>query len=176
MLTMGGKETMNEELIGYADSGFATDQDTAQSPGGMVFKWGNSVIINKSKWFSNIFNSSSESELEALFIASKKAIWLKELLNSLGYSQQSINIFEDNEGAINYVLSNDRGGRLCHSDRKYLWIREKIDSNMINVLYIPTALNIADINTKTLAGIRLQQHRDGLNLKRIEEPVNSITD
>jgi competence CoiA-like predicted nuclease len=164
---MGGKNLQISDVYGYADSSFNTDHDTARSPGGFIFKWGNSVIMNKSKWFNKVHNSTTETELEALYMASTFAIWVKELLKTFNHTQQCITIHEDNEGAIKYVKSNDRGGRLKHSDRKYLWIREQITENLIDIKYIPTELNIADINTKTIGGMKLQEIRREFNFKTL---------
>lgn len=75
-------------------------------------------------------------------MATSSAIWIHELLQTFNSKQQQILIYEDNEGAIKYVLSQDRSGRLKHSDRKYLWIREKIADGTIQIEYIPTELNI----------------------------------
>ena len=167
VLVLGGKEKL--ALYGYADSGFASDWDTGKSPGGYVFFLGSSVVAHKSKWFSNVYPSSTETELASLYMGVSMAEWLRKLLDFLGYNQdKAIAIAEDNQGAIKYTLSKECSGRMKHIDVKFHWIRERIVSKSICVEYVASADNVADIFTKTLKGTALARHRASLRLFPLE--------
>ena len=162
-LTLGGTATLI--LHGYADSGFASDKDTGKSPGGFAFFLGSSMVSHKSKWFSSVYPSSTESELAALYLATSKAIWLRKLLVSCGYSQDNASVIrEDNEAVIKYTKTRECAGRMQHIDVKFHWIREKIGTKCVSLAYVPTNANVADIFTKTLRGIKLENHRQKLGL------------
>jgi hypothetical protein len=93
------------------------------------------------------------------------ALWLRKLIHFFGYSEIGPTIVaEDNQGAITYCESMDRAGRMKHIDVKYFWIREHITDGVIQLAYIPTTENVADIMTKTLGGKLLKNHRASMGL------------
>ena len=61
---------------------------------------GKSAISWKSMRFRNSYPSSTELELAALYIATSEAIWLRKILDSIGYPQTTTAINEDKHGAI----------------------------------------------------------------------------
>lgn len=166
-LLLGG----DHELIlrGFADSGFASDKNDGKSPGGFIFFWGQSCIAFKSKWFTDIFPSSTETELHALYLAVSMAIWLRKILRSFGFKQRDpILIAEDNTGAIKYSLTKESAGRMKHIDIKIHWIREKIKDGSISLIYCKSEDNVADIFTKTLRGVALDRHRSSMGYVEVE--------
>ena len=56
----------------------------------------------------------------------------------------------DNQGAIALSKDNKFHSRTKHIDLRYHFIREAVNEGKINVQYIPTAENIADIFTRAL--------------------------
>ena len=158
---------VNKEFIlsAYTDSGFATDIDNCRSPGGYVFFMGDSMISHKSKWFQSVYHSSTEAEMASLHLCTSNAIWLRKLVSSFGYSSEAPTvIYEDNQGALDYVSSKQRAGRMRHIDVSFHWIREKITDGSIRVEYVPSTANLADALTKTVGGIKLQQFCDAIGL------------
>jgi hypothetical protein len=169
-LTLGGNSKL--ELHGYSDSGHASDSETSQSPGGWVFFLGTSMIAHKSKWFSEVFPSSTESEIASLYHATSLGIWLSKILKTFNITSETITIREDNQGCIKYQLTNERAGRMRHINVKYHWIREKIEDKSIRLVYCNTKDNVADIFTKSLRGESFLKHCKSLGM----EPVYSVSD
>jgi hypothetical protein len=166
-LVLGGKAPLT--LTAYADSGFKSDPDTGRSPGGFVFFLGGSMVAHKSSWFKSIFPSSTETEIAALYMATSMAIWMTKICKSFGMHMESVQIFEDNDGAIKWSHSQERAGRMKHIDQKFLWIREKLKDGCISISYVKSEDNTADLFTKTLCGAALLKHRAGLGLKEMDD-------
>jgi len=54
----------------------------------------------------------------------------------------------DNQGAIALAKNPVLHQRTKHIDIRYFFIREKIDNNMFDMLYVETMRNLADLFTK----------------------------
>ena len=165
-MVLGGKDV---KLHAFADSGYASDSDNARSPGGFMFFLGKSLIAHKSKWFSSIYPSSTETEIAALYMCVSMAVWLRKLMKSFGYGKEGpIMIREDNQGAIKYCKTLERAGRMKHIDVKFHWIREKLEAGDVELVYVSSTKNVADMCTKTLGGKAMIDHRRTMGLKRSE--------
>lgn len=155
-----------EILTGYADSSFADDVTTRHSTSGFFFKLFESYPISWStKRQRCVALSSMEAEYISASEAVREAMWLKNLLHSIKINIDSpITIYEDNQPCISAVRQNDFK-RLKHIDIKYHFIKEKSADNSINLKYISTDQQTADVFTKGLPKIRFEQHRMEIGLR-----------
>ena len=88
-------------LFGYSDSDWAGDLDTRRSTSGYVFRIGDATINWCSKRQQTVARSSTEAEYVALSSTAQECIWLRRLLNDVGYgSSVPTTIYADNNGAI----------------------------------------------------------------------------
>jgi hypothetical protein len=141
----------NPELIGYSDSDWAGDIDTRRSTSGYVFQLSNSVISWSSRKQATVAKSSSEAEYVALSLAAQEAIWLQRLMCDLGKTiDKPTIIFEDNQGAIELAKNPKYHNRTKHIDVCHHFVRERVLSKEIKVIYCPTEDMVADIMTKGL--------------------------
>jgi len=60
-----------------------------------------------------------------------------------------VNIYNDNQGAIALVKNPVKHSRSKHIDIRYHFIREYYQSNKINLQYVQSADNFADMFTKS---------------------------
>ena len=138
------------ELVGYSDSDWAGDIDTRRSTSGYVFQIGNGTISWSSKKQATVAKSSTEAEYVALSMAAQEAIWLNQLMGDLGQNMdRPITIFEDNQGAMELAKNPKYHNRTKHIDICHHFVRERVMSNDIKVIYCSTKDNIADM-TKAL--------------------------
>jgi hypothetical protein len=139
-------------LIGYCDATFNDDPQTSRSTGAYVFTYGGSAICWKSKLQSLVAGGgTAESEMDALYTATKEAIWLNGLLSEIGYPQpQPIPIFCDNQAAV--IIANGGGthSKTKHFRYRIAFIRDYIAKKVISVHHIASADNPADVLTKAL--------------------------
>jgi hypothetical protein len=95
--------------------------------------------------------SSSEAEYMALAAAVQECVHLRQLLADLGYPQKGATvIYEDNQGCIALARNPVFHKRTKHIDIRYHFIRERILDGTIDLKYIPTSDQYADIMTKCL--------------------------
>ena len=138
-------------LHGYADADWAGDATTRKSTSGYMFSLAGATVSWKSKRQTVVALSSTEAEYIALCLAAQEAIWLRSLLESLGFKQsKATKLYEDNQGAIALTKNPKTHSRTKHIDIKYHYIREAVDKKDIELVYCPTDKMVADILTKGL--------------------------
>ncbi len=147
----------DRELYGYSDANWAGDVDTTRSVSGYVFKVANSTISWCSKKQATVAKSTTEAEYVSLSHASQEAIWMRK-------TDQPILLYEDNQGAIEISKNPKFHNRTKHIDITFHFIRERISSNEIKVVYCPSDDMLADIMTKGLPKERFEKLRDMLNV------------
>jgi hypothetical protein len=100
--------------------------------------------------------STTESEYIAAATASKEAIWLRTLLNEIGHPcNKPTTLYVDNQCSIRLVRNPEFHKRTKHIDVKYHYIRERVENREIEVTFVPTEAQLADIFTKALPKNRL---------------------
>ena len=91
----------------------------------------------------------------ALSKATAEAIWLRRLLQDLGFPQsQPTLIYPDNQSAIALTANPKFHSRSKHIDTQYHFTRDQILNKQITLKYIPTIDMVADIFTKSLPRIQ----------------------
>jgi len=124
---------------GYCDSDYAGDTNSGKSTSGYIFYLANGPISWKSKLQSVIAQSTTEAEFIAINLASKEAIYIIHLLKELGYYKQSIfPLYTDNNGALLLAKNPVFHERTKHINVKYYYIRDLIETQTIDLLYINT--------------------------------------
>ncbi|KNC31245.1 Copia protein [Lucilia cuprina] len=114
---------------------------------------------------ATVATSSSEAEYIALSAATSEARWLKGILNDLAIINKnySVTIYEDNQGCI-FMSKNTECKRSKHIDIKYHFIRDHLAQGNINVEYVKSSDQLADICTKVLGIVNYQIFRSKLQL------------
>ena len=130
---------------GYCDADYAGDQDDRKS------RTCNSAVAWCSKRQGCTVDSNTEAEFVAMTESVKEAIWLRCLFHSLGFpSSTPTSVFLDNQGAIQSVKNPKFHKRTKHIETKYYLIREKNEQQKIDVSYINSKQQLADLLTKPL--------------------------
>ena len=139
-------------LVGYTDSDYAGDMDTRRSTSGYIFLHLGGAISWGSKRQSCTAISTTEAEYVAASNATQEAVWIQRLLGQIGQLPPGpVRILCDNQSAISLVHNPAHHQRTKHIDVKFHFIREKQASNFIDIVYIDTQHQLADIFTKPLS-------------------------
>lgn len=148
------------EIVGYADSDWASDKDTRRSVTAYVYTLGGAAISWSSRLQPTVALSSSESEYMAVSAATQEAIHLRRLMESLGFKQDEPTIlFCDNQGAVAMTENPVMHKRSKHIDIRYHFVRDVVARGDIKLAYIPTEFQPADLLTKALPRARVQHLR-----------------
>lgn len=97
----------------------------------------------------------------------KESIWIKKILYDLGYPCKPIQIHIDNQSAIKLVRNPEFHCRTKHIDIKYHFIREKYNNGDINVIYVSTHNQLADLFTKPLPKEKFENLLANMGLSNI---------
>ena len=138
-------------LHGYSDADWAGYKDTRRSTSGCFFLLADGVISWGNKKQQSVVFSSTESKYMALAKATAEAIWLRKLLQELGFPQSDPTpIYSNSQSALALTANPKYHSRSKHIDTQYHFTREKVLTQEIKLQFIPTAAMTADILTKAL--------------------------
>jgi hypothetical protein len=160
-------------IIGYTDSDWAGNLTTRKSVGGCVFGLGyvntsqepvmSGLIHWQAKSQSVVALSTLEAEYIACSHATRESIWLRRMLKeaadgmAVKISDGPVPIGCDNQGAIKLISSGVVKQKSKHIDVKYHHVHDEQVKGSIQVRYVTSATNPADLLTKPLAVPRHEQ-------------------
>ena len=154
-------------LLAYTDSDWAGDIDDRKSCSGNLLMLSQGPISWKSKKQMSISLSTMEAEYVALSEVSREVIYIKRLLQHMGfekYVQLPINVYCDNQSAIQLSKNAVFHKRSKHIDISYHFVRELVENKEIQIYYLSTENMIADILTKSLSKCKHNRCVEMLNL------------
>ena len=144
-------------LIGYSDADWGENRDNRRSTTGYVFLMADGPVTWTSRVQKTVARSSTEAEYMALSEACSEIAWLTSLQKEIGYSQSApVPLVSDNQGGIFLAVNPAHDRRLKHVDIRYHFIREYVESNRVDIVYISTDEMIADILTKPLERVKFE--------------------
>ena len=88
-------------------------------------------------------------------------VFVKMLIESLGLKVKlPIQVQGDNIGAIFLAGNSTSGQRTRHIDIRYHYVRELVEQGIINISFVKTLENDADVYTKNLSADLFNKHTD----------------
>ena len=163
------------KLIGYCNSDYARDIDNRKSTTGFSFFLGNNAISWCSKKQPIVTLSTCEAEYIATTACACHAIWLKILLKELHFEQaEATKIMMDNKSAIALAKNPVFHDRSKHIETKYHFIRQCIENMHVEVEYVKSLDQIADIFTKPLKYDTFQKLRKMIGVGKISSLRGSV--
>lgn len=152
------------QVIGYVDADWASDKTDRKSTTGYVFKIYGCTVIWASKKQTSVSLSSTEAEYIALSNAMCDYLWLTSLLEELEIKIASSIVYEDNQSVIHHLKQFGHSHKLKHVDIRYNFVKELFTEKNIELKYINTIEQQADILTKGLGRTLFEKFRNCLGL------------
>ncbi|KAL0559071.1 hypothetical protein IC582_003660 [Cucumis melo] len=139
------------KLEGYCDSDWAGDTNDRKSTSGYVFFIGNTAFTWSSKKQPIVTLSTCEAEYVATASCVCHAVWLRNLLKTVEILQEDPTVIHiDNKSTIALAKNPVFHDRSKHIDTRFHFIRDCISRKEVQVEYVKTEDQIADIFTKPL--------------------------
>jgi Reverse transcriptase (RNA-dependent DNA polymerase)/Integrase core domain/gag-polypeptide of LTR copia-type len=156
-----GDHRSQAPLQAFSDANWAEDQTDRKSTSGSLCQ----VFGAPVSWFSKkqdvVAISTTESEYYALTETIREVIWLKELLTDFKiFVKQPIPVFMDSQSCMKMVTNEKFSNRTKHIAVRYQFAKNHVHNNEIELKYVPTDENIADMLTKPLAGTKIRTLRE----------------
>ncbi|KAJ1577966.1 hypothetical protein NDA12_000309 [Ustilago hordei] len=155
-----------EPLIAHSDANWVSDATIQRrsTSGSVALVYGDPVA-----WKSATQKCISLSAIEAEFIAATEAthevLFLKQLLCLIGIATGTPTVYSDNTGCIQVSKDPAQHWKLKHIDTKYHFIHNNVQEGRVQIKYMDTTRNLADVLTKPIGRQAIQQARSGLHLQ-----------
>src|SRR6266550_4266443 len=137
-------------FIAFSDADWATDRETRVSVTGYALTLAGGAVCWVSRKQKTVALSSTEAEYMAMSDTSRQIMWITNLYIEIGLPQGSIDLLCDNQGAIFSASNPVTQHKSKHIAICYHYIRERVENKDINLYYIPTNQQVADLMTKNL--------------------------
>ncbi|CAM8884320.1 unnamed protein product [Rhodiola kirilowii] len=151
----------------FTDADWAGCLDDRRSTGGYAIFLGPNLISWSAKKQPTVSRSSTEAEYKALANGTAEVIWALSILNELGVEQKQPPILWcDNLGATYLTANPVFHARTKHIEIDFHFVREMVARGALDVRFISTDDQLADIFTKPATRQTLDRFRNNLNLVR----------
>jgi hypothetical protein len=155
----------NVQLDGYSDADFAGCTKTSKSTSGIVIMFRGQPVYWRSKRQPIVTSSTTEAELVALNLCALQVQWLKLLLGEdLGVAPLRANMYCDNQSTVSVAHNPISSDRSRHINVKHRKVQELIENQVMDVKWISTKEQVADILTKQMPRTQFEYLRSRLHV------------
>ena len=158
-LTIGGDSITN--MSSWVDVSYGVHADCKSHTGGCI-SFGYGVLLTKCQKQKLNVKSSTEGEIVGVSDFLPNMIWARMFLGEQGFNLAMNVLFQDNQSAMKIEQNGKKSSRqkTKHMDNRYFWIKDRLESEGIEVKYCPTGIMVADFFTKPTQGKLFRQFRD----------------
>ena len=150
--------------MGYSDSDWAGDCVERKSISGGCQFLGRSLVSWSSKKQNCVSLSSTEAEYVAATSSCAQFLWMRQTLKDYSVTCDKVPILCDNESAFKISHNLVQHSKTKHIEIHHHFIRNHIKRGDIEIIYINTQEQLADIFTKPLDEARFLELRHELNI------------
>ncbi|GJY39307.1 retrotransposon protein, putative, unclassified [Tanacetum coccineum] len=130
--------------------------DTRKSTSGGKQFLGNKLVSWMSKKQDCTAISSAEAEYMALFASSAQVMWMRKHLKDYGFNYNKIPLYCDSQSAVAISCNPVQHSRTKHIHTRYHFIKEQVKNGIIELYFVRTEYQLADMFTKDLPEDRFQ--------------------
>ncbi|GJS77800.1 retrovirus-related pol polyprotein from transposon TNT 1-94 [Tanacetum coccineum] len=145
------------ELTAFLDSDHAGCLDSRKSTsGGIQFLGGDKLVSWSSKKQDCTSMSSAEAEYVSLSACCAQVLWLRTQLTDYGFHFDKIPMYCDSKAAIAISCNPVQHSRTKHIDVRYHFIKEQVEKGIVELFFVGTEYQLADLFTKALSEDRFK--------------------
>ncbi|GKC82153.1 retrovirus-related pol polyprotein from transposon TNT 1-94, partial [Tanacetum coccineum] len=167
-------------LKAFADADYAGCQDTRRSMSGSAQFLGDRLISWSSKKQKSTAISTTEAEYIAMSRCCVQVLWMRSQLSDYGFVFNKIPLYCDNQSAIALCCNSVQHSRSKHIDIRHHFIKEQVERRVVELYFVETKYQLADIFTKALPRERFEtilpllgvKQMSPETLKELQESVN----
>jgi hypothetical protein len=152
------------DLIRYSDSDYVGCKvDRKSTSWTCQFLW-RSLVSWSSKKQTSVALSTTEAEYVATGQCCTQLLWMRQTLRDFGYNLSKVPLLCDNESAIRMADNPVEHSHTKHIDIRHHFLRDHQQKGDIEVFYVSTENQLADIFTKPLDEKTFCRLRSELNV------------
>ncbi|GJW35366.1 hypothetical protein Tco_0058286 [Tanacetum coccineum] len=141
---------LDEDLMGIPMWNHAGCQDSRRSTSGSAQFLGDRLVSWSSKKQRSTAISTTEAEYIAMSGCCAQILWMRSQLKDYGFDFNKIPLYCDNKSAIALCCNNVQHSRSKHIDIRHHFIREQVENRVVELYFVETNYQLADILTKAL--------------------------
>ncbi|GJW37072.1 retrovirus-related pol polyprotein from transposon TNT 1-94 [Tanacetum coccineum] len=126
---------------------------------------GDKLVSWSSKKQKSTSISSTKAEYIALSGCCLQILWMRSQLTDYGFKFNKIPLYRDNKSAIALCCNNVHHSRAKHIDIRYHFIKEQVENGIVELYFVHTEYQLADIFTKPLPQERFNFLIDKLGMR-----------
>ena len=151
----------------FSDSDYAGDTEKARSTSGYATFIGASCVNWSSRRQDVEAKSTTEAELIAANSGASDGTWLVQLMEELGYPSSPFQLHIDNASTLKVAKNPEHHGKMQHILTKHYWIRDQVELGKLEMEWVSSEDNCADILTKCLSPDAHQHQCTLLGLRKL---------
>nr|GEY36168.1 copia protein [Tanacetum cinerariifolium]GEY38683.1 copia protein [Tanacetum cinerariifolium] len=161
----------------FADADHAGCQDTRRSTSNSLLFLGERLISWSLKRQKSAAISNTKAEYIALSGCCAQILWMRSQLTDYGLGFNKIPMYCDNKSAIDLCCNNVQYSRSKHVDIRYHFIKEQVENGVIELYFVNTEYQLADLFTKALGRDRIEFLINKLGMRSfMTETLKQLTD
>nr|GEZ21891.1 retrovirus-related Pol polyprotein from transposon TNT 1-94 [Tanacetum cinerariifolium] len=143
-------------LIANADTDRVGCQDTRRSTSGSMQLLRDKLVSWSSERQKSVAVPNTRAEYIALSGCCAQVLWMRSQLTDYGIGLNKIPMYYDNKSAIALYCNNVQHFCSKHIDIKFHFIKEKVKNGVVELYFVNTKYQLADIFTKALCRERIE--------------------
>jgi len=163
------KKSSDYKLVGFCDADNAGDRIERKSTSGNCHFLGNNLISWASKRQATIALSTAKAEYISAASCCTQLLWMKHQLEDYQITESCIPIYCDNTTVICLSKNSILHSRAKHIEIKHHFIRDYVQKGVLDIQFIDTDHQWADIFTKPLTIERFNFIKKNLNMHFVSE-------
>lgn len=147
-------------MNGFCDADWGSSQDRRSITGYTFHLFQNGPLISwKCRKQPTVALSTCEAEYMSICAAVQEAKFLVQLLKDMATERENETVIlnVDSQSAIALAKNPVFHQRSKHIDIKYHFIRNEVQNGFVQLQYVPSEDNLADILTKALPSVKLKR-------------------
>ncbi|GKA08821.1 retrovirus-related pol polyprotein from transposon TNT 1-94 [Tanacetum coccineum] len=144
------------KLIAYSDADHEGCKDDCKSTSGGLKFLGGKLVRSSSKKQDCTAMSTVEAEYVSLSACRAQVIWMRTQLLDYGYKYNRIPMYYDSKSAIVISCNPVQHSKTKHIDIRYHFIKEHIEKGTVEIYFVGTEYQLADLITKALPKERFE--------------------
>ena len=138
-------------LEGFTDSDMLGDIDSSRSTSGYVMTYAGGAVSWQSRLHKILALSTKQTEYMTDVEVGKELIWMRSFLSELGIKQGEFLLHCDSQSTIHLAKDVVYHSWTKHIQRRYHWLRDKVDKGEFTLVKIHTDDNGSDMLTMDIS-------------------------